>query len=35
MEFLKGVHVIETYATTTLVVDDRLVDDERASGRFA
>ncbi len=25
MEFLKGVHVIETYATTTLLVDDRLV----------
>ena len=25
MEFLKGVHLIETYATTTLVVDDRLV----------
>src|SRR5205814_8952898 len=28
MEWLKGVHVIETYATTTLLVDDRrgLVD---------
>src|SRR5437870_12502310 len=25
MEFLKGVHVIETYATTTLIVDDRLI----------
>src|SRR5205809_6731480 len=25
MEWLKGVHVIETYATTTLLVDDRLV----------
>src|SRR5438132_5773234 len=25
MELLKGVHVIETYATTTLLVDDRLV----------
>ena len=25
MEFLKGVHVFETYASTTLVVDDRLV----------
>src|SRR5437899_958097 len=25
MEFLKRVHVIETYATTTLLVDDRLV----------
>ena len=25
MEFMKGVHVIETYATTTLLVDDRLV----------
>src|SRR2546427_783835 len=24
MELLKGVHVIETYATTTLLVDDRL-----------
>jgi len=23
MELLKGVHVIETYATTTLLVDDR------------
>ncbi len=25
MELLKGVHVIETYATTTLLVDDQLV----------
>src|SRR5881628_2736281 len=25
MELMKGVHVIETYATTTLLVDDRLV----------
>src|SRR2546425_513025 len=25
MELLKGVHVIETYATTTLLVDDRVV----------
>lgn len=25
MELLKGVHVIESYATTTLLVDDRLV----------
>ncbi|MGI0149967.1 MAG: MBL fold metallo-hydrolase, partial [Thermoplasmata archaeon] len=25
VELLKGVHVIETYATTTLLVDDRLV----------
>lgn len=25
MELVKGVHVIETYATTTLLVDDRLV----------
>jgi len=25
MELLKGVHAIETYATTTLLVDDRLV----------
>jgi len=25
MEILKGVHAIDTYATTTLVVDDRLV----------
>jgi len=25
MELLKGVHVIETYATTTLLVDDRLI----------
>lgn len=25
MELIKGVHVIETYATTTLLVDDRLV----------
>ncbi|MGQ0797943.1 MAG: MBL fold metallo-hydrolase [Methanobacteriota archaeon] len=25
MELLKGVHVIDTYATTTLLVDDRLV----------
>src|SRR2546423_8838305 len=25
MEWLQGVHVIETYATTTLLVDDRLV----------
>src|SRR5438046_8690090 len=25
MEFLRGVHVIETYATTTLLIDDRLV----------
>lgn len=25
MEFLKGVHVIETYATTALIVDDRLI----------
>src|SRR5438034_10220464 len=25
MELLKGVHVIETYATTTLLVDDRFV----------
>jgi glyoxylase-like metal-dependent hydrolase (beta-lactamase superfamily II) len=25
MELLKGVHVIETYATTTLLIDDRLV----------
>ncbi len=25
MELLRGVHVIETYATTTLLVDDRLV----------
>lgn len=25
MELLKGVHIIETYATTTLLVDDRLV----------
>src|SRR5207237_7151520 len=25
MEWRKGVHVIETYATTTLLVDDRLV----------
>src|SRR5881296_1874555 len=25
MEWLQGVHVIETYATTTLLIDDRLV----------
>jgi len=25
MELVKGVHVIETYATTTLLIDDRLV----------
>src|SRR3990170_3010042 len=25
MELLKGVHVIESYATTTLLVDDRLL----------
>jgi len=25
MELLKGVHVIETYATTTLLIDDRLI----------
>jgi len=25
MEFLKGVHVIETYATTSLILDDRLI----------
>src|SRR5438552_782616 len=25
MELVKGVHVIETYATTTLLVDDRLI----------
>jgi len=25
MEFLKGVHVIETYATTALILDDRLI----------
>lgn len=25
MEWIKGVHVIETYATTTLLVDDRLI----------
>lgn len=25
MEFLKGVHVFETYASTTLLVDDRLI----------
>src|SRR6266705_3037795 len=31
MELLKGVHVIETYATTTLLVDDRLVLIDTAS----
>jgi len=25
MEFLKGVHVVETYATTSLILDDRLI----------
>ncbi len=25
MEFLKGVHIIETYATTALILDDRLI----------